>query len=106
MVDFHLRKDSNSPIHHQVDEMRRQLRHISKSLSDHGIDFDDMAHDAEKFMRTTRKSAKRAARHVTHDADILTRAAQRAPAGAGTVLAVAAIVGFGIGYLFHLAQND
>lgn len=96
----------NSSIHSQMRDLRRQLASISKTLADHGIDFDDIAEEAEDFMHGARKNARRAARQVRKDADVIARAAQKAPAATGTVLVVAAAVGFGLGFLYHLAQRD
>ena len=105
MADHGFANGLNSSIHKQVRDLRRQLADISKNLADHGLDFDDIAEEAENFMHGARKNARRAARHVRHDADVLARAAQNAPAATGGVLVVAAAVGFGLGYLYHLATR-
>lgn len=96
----------NKTLDSQLRDLRKQVSHISKSLADHGIDFEDLADDAEDLMHGARKNARRAARHVKRDADVIGHAAQKAPAAAGTVLALAAIVGFGLGYLYNIAQRD
>lgn len=106
MADHGFANGLNSSIHSQVRDLRRQLAHISKSLADHGIDFEDLADEAEDFMHGARKNARRAARQVRRDADVITRAIQKAPAGTGGVLVVAAAVGFGLGYLYHLARHE
>lgn len=105
MADHGFANGLNSSIHAQVRDLRRQLSHISKNLADHGIDFEDLADDAEDFMAGARKNARRAVRNVRHDADVITSAMQKAPAGTGGVLVIAAAVGFGLGYLYHLAQR-
>ncbi|WP_332718792.1 hypothetical protein [Pelagibacterium mangrovi] len=96
----------NSSLHSQMRDLRSQLAHISKTLADNGIDFDDLAGEAEDFMHGARKNARRAVRQVRRDADVIAHAAQKAPAATGTVLVVAAAVGFGLGFLYHLAQRD
>lgn len=106
MADHGLANGLNSSIHSQVRDLRRQLAHLSKSLADHGIDFDDIAEEAEDFVHGARKNARRAARQVKRDADVITRAMQKAPAATGGVLVVAAAVGFGLGYLYHLATRE
>lgn len=106
MADHGLANGLNSSINVQVRDLRRQLAHISKSLADRGIDFEDIGHEAEDFMGGARKNARRAARQVRRDTDVITRAAQKAPAATGGVLVIAAAVGFGLGYLYHLAQRE
>ena len=105
MADHGIANGLNSSIHAQVRDLRRQLAHISKNLSEHGIDFEDLAGEADDLMDGARKNVRRAARHVRHDADVLTHAMQKAPAITGGVLVVAAAVGFGLGYLYHLTQR-
>ena len=106
MAELGFPQGLNSSLHHQVRDLRRQLAHMSKALADRGIDFEDLADEAEDFMHGARKNARRAARQVRKDADVIARAAQKAPAATGTVLVVAAAVGFGLGFLYHFAQRD
>lgn len=106
MADLGFANGLNKSLDHQLRDLRKQISHISKTLSDHGLDFDDIADEADHFMRGARKNAKRARKQFNRDADVLARAVEKAPAGAGTVLVVAAAVGFGMGYLFHIATRD
>ncbi len=106
MAELGFPKGLNSSLHSQVRDLRRQLAQVSKALADHGIDFEVLADEAEDFMHGARKNARRAARQVRRDADVIAHAAQKAPAATVTVLVVAAAVGFGLGFLYHLAQRD
>lgn len=105
MADFGFANGLNKSLDHQVRDLRKQLAGISKALSDNGLDLDDLSHDAENLLKGAQKNARRAARNVEKEIDVLSRAAHKAPAGAGTVIAVVALVGFGLGYLAHIAQR-
>jgi ElaB/YqjD/DUF883 family membrane-anchored ribosome-binding protein len=105
MANFSLTNGVEKPIKSQLRELRQQLSSISKSLADHGMNFDDLTDDAEDFVHGARKNVRRAARHARKDMDVISRAAHKAPASAGAVLIVAAAVGFGLGYLLHIAQD-
>lgn len=106
MADFSFSNGLNKSLDHQVRDLRKQLSHISKTLADHGVDFEDIADDAGDLVRGARKNAKRAAKHARREADVLTHAVQKAPAAASTVLVVAAAVGFGLGLLYNLVERD
>ncbi|WP_417579877.1 hypothetical protein [Pelagibacterium sp.] len=106
MANFSLSNGVEKPVKSQLRELRHQLNSISKSLADHGLDFEDLADEAEDFVHGARKNARRAAKHARKDIDVLSRAAHKAPASAGAVLIVAAAVGFGLGYLLHIAQDN
>ncbi|RDE08926.1 hypothetical protein [Pelagibacterium lacus] len=105
MADFGITDGIGKSLDHQVRDLRKQIDQVSKSLARHGVDFNDLADDAEDLWRGARKNAHRAAKHMRHDADVLGRAMEKAPAGVGTVLTVAALVGFGLGYLVHISQR-
>lgn len=106
MADFSLTNGLEKPVKSQIRELRRQLDSISKNLADHGLDLDDLADDAGDFIKGARKNARRATRQAQKDIDVLSRAMHKAPASAGAVLVVAAAVGFGLGYLLHIAQDN
>lgn len=106
MAQFGFANELNKSLDHQIRDLRKQLSGISRSLADHGIDLDELAGDADHLWRGARKNARKAAKQARREVDVLTHAVEKAPAGAGTVLAVAALVGFGLGYLVHLAQRD
>lgn len=103
MADFSLTNGLEKPVKSQIRELRRQLDSISKSLSDHGLDLADEAGD---FIHGARKNARRASKQARKEIDVLSRAVHKAPASAGAVLVVAAAVGFGLGYLLHIAQDS
>ncbi|SDG91609.1 hypothetical protein [Pelagibacterium luteolum] len=105
MADFSFANGINKNLDHQVRDLRKQLQSISKTLADNGIDFDELSDEAEDLWRGARKNARRASKQVQRDIEIINKAAHKAPAATGTVLAVAAIVGFGLGYLYHISQR-
>ncbi|MEQ8445750.1 MAG: hypothetical protein RIB57_07685 [Pelagibacterium sp.] len=105
MANLSLTNGMEKPIKSQLRELRQQLNSISKNLADHGLDFDELADGADDFVHGARKNARRTMRHARKDIDVLSRAAHKAPASAGAVLVVAAAVGFGLGYLLHIAQD-
>ena len=103
MADFSLTNGLEKPVKSQIRELRRQLDSISRSLSDHGLDLADEAGD---FIHGARKNARRASKQARKEIDVLSHAVHKAPASAGAVLVVAAAVGFGLGYLLHIAQDN
>lgn len=106
MADRGIANELNSSINNQVRDLRRQLNQISKTLADNGIDFDELAGEADHFMKGARKNARRASKQFLREADVLTHAAQKAPAATSTALVAAAVVGFGLALLVHLARED
>lgn len=91
--------DIRDTVDQQIEELRSQLKHINKTLSDHGIDLDEIKKDAENALQGAAHAVQDVARYAQDEAATVIDTARRAPAGTTTVLALAGGLGFLAGYL-------
>lgn len=90
----------------QLRELRSQIANINKSLSDHGLDIEDLRDEADNLIHGATKNAQRAAQHVQDEAVVVAKAARKAPMAATTALGLAGLIGFGIGYLVSQSHYE
>lgn len=106
MADHSIQKDVHDALDKQVRELRNQLAHINKSLAKQGFDIEDVRDEAGHLMHGAAKNFGRAAHQVQKEASVVSKAARKAPATTSTILTVAGLIGFGLGYLVSQSQTE
>lgn len=106
MASNSLTDEMHDAMNKQLRELRSQIAHINKSLSDHGFDIEDVRDEAGNLIHGAAKNAQRAARHVQDEAFVVAKAARKAPMATTTALSLAGLIGFGLGYLVSQSHHE
>lgn len=105
MADDTLQDEVRKAIENQIGELREQIAHINRSLSDHGIDIDEIRHEAGEALEGAARSVRKAARHAQEEATAIAEVARENPAATTTVLTAVGLIGFAIGYAVANAER-
>ncbi|WP_127143329.1 hypothetical protein [Pelagibacterium montanilacus] len=98
--------DIRNTLETQVEDLRKQLKHITSTLSEQGLNLDELREGAEEGLHGVGRSAQRAVRHAQDEAEAVFDVARKAPAATTTALTIAGALGFLVGYLVATSQHE
>lgn len=90
----------------QIADLRGQLASITRSMREHGFDLGHLRDEAHELVDGAAKNARRAAGYAQSEAKAIARVARKNPAGATTVITLAAALGFVAGFVACQIQHE
>lgn len=107
MADTDNASEITDALEKKITELQAELKHITNSLADNGIDLLEDAKDgAGKAVKAVKRQAADAADHAKSEVAAVVETAKENPTITATVITAVALAGFALGLVFASSTDN